>query len=456
MKLISCLKGFLIVLCLGWMMSGCQDPILVGGDLLDDEKINIDIIDDFDITTMTVEGERVVTSPALSSSEFRFLRLGETIDNIYGVVRSDLYMKFGFNTRGVPVFFKEEGATFDSLVVILKYDTLASYGNNSARQQIDVYQLDEAYNSRDTFYSDTELGYNPVPIFSNIINVNPVDSVTITEHVSGETVKLAPQLRLKLDDEFALSIFNNSELSVDSTFRQFLKGFYMTSRKVDDKSLLYGFNLSAAALAASTSVNAMVMYYTVGDTLKKSYEYALDNAIISRYELDKSGTVLNTLIDNPELGDSIVITQGYSGAKAKIEFNDLDRLNDILINKAELDIYINDLPVLNNKYNLPTQIIVTRKNSEDKFVFIDDIVYPLTDGLDIKTAFGGGLTKTSAGYKYTINITNYIKQVLKNTEYSPEIYIAVNSESENPARAILYGAGHSEYPIKLKIYYTKE
>jgi len=57
--------------------------------------------------------------------------------------------------------------------------------------------------------------------------------------------------------------------------------------------------------------------------------------------------------------------------------------------------------------------------------------------------------------KYTLNITNHIKSALKDNTYNSDLYIGILTESETPHRAVLFGAGHSQYPMKLKITYTK-
>lgn len=46
---------FIFVISIFW---SCQDPILVGNDLLDEERLNIGVIDTFDISTITISGEK--------------------------------------------------------------------------------------------------------------------------------------------------------------------------------------------------------------------------------------------------------------------------------------------------------------------------------------------------------------------------------------------------------------
>lgn len=433
------------------VVSGCQDPILVGSGLLDDEKINVEVMHDFDIASSTVEGTKVITR----SSASKTYRLGAINDPIFGKMEAEMYMKFGFNVSTTPAFSVEATARFDSLVLVLSYDTLATFGQPSGLQHIQVYQLDEAYKSTDTFYSDTKLSYLPTPILDKTIFIKPTDSITILEHGTGKTLALAPQLRLRLDDTFAKTIFDNETLVRDSLFRDFFKGIYITSQSADGNPFMYGFDMSSTALSATNPSNKLIMYYTVSDTIGKAYDFAIDNAVINRYNLEHTGSVVGSFLNNPQLGDSLVFVQGFGGVKTEISFKDLDKANNLLINKAELEVFVADIPGWVNYTATPPQLIATIKNAQDKYEFIEDIARPLSLGTSFVPAFNGVPVRVQNGYKYKMNITNHLKKAFKDPSFSPTLYISVLTESENPNRVAFYGAKHSTYPVKLSIYYTK-
>ncbi len=433
------------------IVSGCQDPILVGSELLDDEKIHVDLINDFDIATATVPGVKVVTK----SSSSKLYRLGEVNDNIFGKSAAAIYMKFGFNVAATPSFAVEPGATFDSLVLVLRYDSLATYGQASGLQNIKIYQLEEPYKSTDTFYSDTQLSHFALPIANLNKYINPKDSVTIVDHTTGNTVRQEPQLRLRLDDAFARTIFNNPELIRDSLFRDYFKGIYITSQSEDGNPLMYGFDLSSAALSASTLYNKLKMYYTVADTLKKVYDFAIDYAVINSYSFDRSGSTVGAFMDQQALGDSLVFTQGLGGVKTEISFKDIDRAKSLLINKAELEIFIADVPGLPIYTKNPPQLIATVKNAKGNYEFIEDIAIPVSLQTSFVTSFGGTPIPVPGGYRYKLNITNHLKKAIRNSDFSPTLYLSVLTESENPDRTVFYGAKNSKNPVKLNIYYTK-
>jgi hypothetical protein len=129
--------------------------------------------------------------------------------------------------------------------------------------------------------------------------------------------------------------------------------------------------------------------------------------------------------------------------------------DSIAINKAELEITVADISTQNGIYNLPKNLIATRKSEDGKLIFIDDISQLLSGGVSFVTSFGGTPNTSGTLRKYNLNITNHIKQAVKNKSFDSDIYLNVLTEPENPSRLIFYGAKHSQYPVKLKVTYTK-
>jgi hypothetical protein len=436
------------------LSSGCQDPILVGSDLLDDDKINIEVLTDFDLSTKTVTGERLIThNPVVNSSLYR---LGEIKnDPVYGSVAAELFLKFKFNSTA-PTYHTDDNVKFDSLVLVLAYDSTATYGNKTGIQEINMYQLESQFKTTDTFYSDTKLAHQSFPLVTKTTQIRPKDSVTITSHITGKSVKQVPQLRLRLRDNFGSELLTNENAAkTDTAFRSFMKGVYITSKSADNNPLLYGFNFSNASLSSTTPINKLILYYTSKDTIKKEYEFLIDGATINSFLHDRKGSQLETFITTPTLGDSISFIHGIGGVKTAINFNNLSTIKGKLINKAELEIYVADIPTQNGIFKTPTQIVATRLNEKGEYIFIDDIAQSVRANSNFIPVFGGTLIKDSKGARYVINVTNHIKQASKDPDYRSEIFLSVITEAENPGRTALYGAKHSKFPVKLTVTYTK-
>lgn len=442
-------RMWVYILALG-LISSCQDPILVGGDFLDDEKLNVGVINFKNISSQTIAGEKVTThNPSVDS---RTYLLGRLNDPVYGKVSSELFLKF-YSQSTLPLYQDETKLRFDSLVLVLQYDTLGTYGNKSAMQSIKVYQLDETISSTDTFDSNKQFKSLPTEIANTTKFVSPKDSIRIKDHLTGKDITLAPQLRIRLNDDFGKALIQNTDAAKNDTiFKEFFKGVYITSTSPSDVPFMYGINLSDLALS-SASANKLVMYYTVNDTLEKAYEYKISSTSVNKFVHENSGSSVENFIQNIALGDSISFIQGLGGVKSVIKFNDLVSLDSVLINKAELEIFVADMPGIPGIYDYPQQLIATRKNSEGKFVFVDDFAFNISY---ISTVFGGNPVSTNNGTKYVLNITNHIKKAVKDPTFDSSLYLNVLTESQNPRRLAMYGAKHSKNPIKLNITYTKK
>jgi len=445
---------FIFVISIFW---SCQDPILVGNDLLDEERLNIGVIDTFDISTITISGEKVATHrPNFDSQTYL---LGQMNDNVFGDFSAETYLKFQMASNAKPNYHLENMLKFDSLVLVLQYDSTATYGGSTATQKVEVFQLSETYSDTDTFYSDTSLPFNPASIAEFTTLISPKDSVSIIDHITQKTIKREPQLRIRINDDFGKALINNENAATnDTAFAELFKGVYIKSSSPDGSPFLYGFNFTDAALNNQNSVNKLIMYYNVssGDTtLRKTYEYFINATTINRFVHNRTGSQLENFINNPTLGDSLTFIQAMAGAKTIVKFNDIDKLEGTLINKAELTIYVADLPNLNGTYPPPPQLIASRKNSAGKLEVIPDILQLINSNINFISVFGGNIDNSAQVKKYTLNITNHIKNALKDKSYNPDLYLGILTETETPHRAVFFGARHSTYPMKFKITYTK-
>jgi hypothetical protein len=384
--------------------------------------------------------------------------LGQLDDNVFGKTSAEIYLKFNMQLSAKPDYNLEKNLNFDSLVLVLQYDTLGTYANNTSVQNIKIYPLVNTFSVNDTFYSDTNLDYINDPIASATVAIKPKDSVTVINHVTQKSVRQIPQLRIRMNDDFGLDLINNANAAQnDTAFAEFIKGVYIKSTSINNTPFIYGFNFTDATLTAQQPVNKLIMYYNVGsgDTiLRKTYEYFINTTTINRFSHDRSGSLAQDLILNPALGDSLTLLQAMGGVKTVISFKDLDKIKNRLINKAELEITIADIGKQNEYYNYPVQLSASYKNGSGNLQLIPDIT-KLSGTSDLPVAFNGSVYFLTSDKKYTLNITNYIKQVINKTIPDSDLYIGIFTESETAARTAFYGAKHSKYPIRLKITYTK-
>ncbi len=436
---------------------GCQDPILVGSDLLEDEKINIETVDTFNLSSFTIPGERVVTHRVNVDS--RNYLLGQLNDPVFGKTTSELYLRFQMGVNKAN-YHTEVGLKFDSLVLTMQYDSTATYGSTSSTQKLEVFQLEKTYSERDTFYSDINFPFASRAVGEVTRFVSPRDSVTITDHVTKSTIRQAPHLRVKLSDGFGRALIGNEDAGKNDTlFNTYLKGFRITSTPVDNaSSFMYGFNFTNAALNTPGSLNKLIMYYTVasGDsTIRKTYEYFINVATFNKFIHNATGSQLQNTLADKALGNNQTFIVPMGGPKTAISFNDVKKVANRLINKAELVVYVAQPSGKNGWNSPPPQLTAGYKLSSGNLSLVQDIEQLIFSNVDFAPVFGGSLNDSEPVFKYTMNITNHIKSIIKNNIQSSEIYLGILTESEIARRAVLYGAKHPIYPMKLKITYTK-
>lgn len=431
------------------ILQSCQDSILVGNDLLDNEKLVLSFNDSLKLSSSTIAGTRVATfRPNVNS---RTYVLGTLDDATFGKLTTSLYITNALASTK-PVY--TGNIKFDSLVMVLAYDTLGNYGVSNPVHQVEVFQLLNTFSKTDTFYSDVKFDASSTPLVSKQVAINTKDSVSYLDHTTAKVVKKRPQLRLRLDDSFGQMLISDTNLTKNDTLLgNFLKGFYIKSTPLTGPST-YGLNLVDASLASLDGVNKLVMYYTQNDTLKKEYQYPIHAATSANYTYDRTGSQVEKFIDGTYSGDSLTFLQGLGGVKTVVSFDDLSFLNDKLVNKVILDVYVSDLSGDFNLYPAPVQLITSYKNASGNIVLTQDVSQAISAG-SIVNIFGGNVTGTGNLRKYSLNITNHIKNSLKDSTYDSDLYLNVLTESEIVNRAVIYGAKHSMFPMKLNISYTK-
>jgi len=452
LKLVFSLFALIVLVCYG-----CQEPIIVGSELVSEDEIGLKFNDTLPLISTTILGERVAThfiTGTNTAADVRTYLLGKLSNPIYGSVSSGLYFTFSLGTS-LPTFSEETNPIrFDSMVLLLRYDTIGNSGLLPAEHDVSLFQLSEALNINKSYYSDTLLNYVPLALVSKKVLVNLKDSVSVINHANGNPINLAPHLRIRIPDELGISILTNDIANAkDVDFRAFIKGFYLESKPTNQNSL-YGLNLSQLTVASGAPTNRLVLYYTVADTIKKSYQYVLNNTTASRYTHDYTGSEIEKSLNSSTRSEEFSFLQGIAGAKTKISFPDLSFLQDKLINKIVLELPIAENELGNTFTDFPVQLIASRKNSAGILNVIPDIAQVGVALNVLRPVFGGFVVTTNNQKKYELNITNHIKSALKIPNYDSDIYLTIGNESETASKAILYGSKGLTNRMKLKVYYS--
>ena len=137
-------------------------------------------------------------------------------------------------------------------------------------------------------------------------------------------------------------------------------------------------------------------------------------------------------------------------------------IRQIAVNKAELELTVANLPGDNENLEPSSRIFAYFINDDGAFQVIDDIA--IDRGiLTSLSAYGGRLTEEEESgmnlQKYRLNLSTYFQRIVEG-EQEQSIYLrlalATNFNKEIiPSRSVIFGPGHSEHPMKLKLIYTK-
>lgn len=443
--------------------SACSNSTTIGADLLDSDRQDLIFKDDFVLKTSTVSGDTVQTfSPFLNAQLTNYL-IGDYVDPVFGQVESSVYAQISTSGVGRPDF---NGNTLDSVVLVLPYLVGGSYGDTDGEYSLDILRLSEDGDNENSLWSNTSFATEATPIGSKSFVPNLVDDVVIltpnNDSLGFYPDTLGPQLRIQLDNDFAMELFNadvdmesDSVFFSDDRFTEYFKGIHITTNA--ETGGLLNFNLRNNGSLAGI----FVYYHTDNADVVYQFPLSASDMKVSQYNQDYSGSIIEPFINNTDnSGDSLFFLQGLEGVYGMIELPDLSSFEgEVAINKAELILTVAELPEDSDIYTLPQQLVLEAKNDLGNYEYIYDVAGSDQTGEFISTVipsiFGGELTGfTDRPDEYSMNITAQIQDVLKG-KADPQLRLSLFARNNLANRAVFYGGQHSTYPVKLRIYYTQ-
>jgi Domain of unknown function (DUF4270) len=455
-------KNLIPLFCLALIIAACNSATNIGEDLLNDEKLDLSYKNKFEI------GASTILSPDALSFTYTVTQLGETNlltpetgiigdlnDPTFGKIKSSVYSKIIFNPNFAIPTFKDE--TFDSAVMVLAYDTLGNYGASKVMHNLTVEEISEDYASADSIYSSRVLTTSKV-IGQKSFIPNSKDSISILDHKDSTKQKLAAQIRIRMNDEWAKAFYTNdiiknglTSAEANEKLYSFFKGVKISST-TDGKALM-GINLNTQAVSSS-GLTKLTFYLKEADGDKKSYSFYFSTIKFNSFEIDRLGSQVEQYIDKPERSDSLLFLQSMTGPSFYLELKDLTELKDKIINHATIELTVANLPGDNITELPPVVQLMASKKVNGKYVIIKDVADQISNGYTLATGFGGAISGTTTK-TYNINITKHLKELLLDETLDRKIYITANNRSIRPNRSIIYGPKHSQYPIKLKVAFAK-
>lgn len=444
--------------CLILCIQACGDPSPVGAGVLEGERLDLKFVDDFDITARTVYPRLQPTtyrrgSNSVSTVNITNRFLGALDDPITGGVQFEQYFKLSRSTAN-PEF---DGATIDSVILSINYGD-QTYGDPTEVHTLEVFELIDPFDNVDTIFANDPVMHGPL-LGSETFIPAPEDTILIIQHGQGTVQELSPQIRIPLDISIGEAIINDTSIiASDSALQQFLPGLLLRSRSVNS---VYSLNLSPTLNNAALSPNGVTIYYELNDTTRAQYKLNIDSELASFFEHDFTrGSVIDA-IDDEVYGDSLLVIQGLAGVNVELDFNDIYRLEGEVLNYAELTMVVANAdidPMAEDLYP-PSDILVGRYDEEDstRLVSTRDFAVAVEES-DIGRLFGGIIEEVDIDgetvMQIRINVTSHLREVLDGTLEDDKVVMALVSKVQRAGRTVVYGPGHSRYPMKLSVTFT--
>ena len=153
----------LIVLMSGFcLFNACNDPTVIGSDLLGDDNLNLAYTDTITIISKTIKDVDSVLTYSTSGFDPASFRLstqliGNLEEPIFGAAESELYADLRLNFSVIPQFARGEFkdlVSLDSMILVLPWDTLGIYGDTLQDYTLEIFEIDENIDPEIEHYSD--------------------------------------------------------------------------------------------------------------------------------------------------------------------------------------------------------------------------------------------------------------------------------------------------------------
>jgi hypothetical protein len=388
-----------------------------------------------------------VREDSVNTSNLPISLLGSLFDPVFGKTTASIYSEIRLSN--VQLDFGA-GAAIDSIVLSLAFKSL--WGDSSTIQTFRVFEMTENIEVDSTYYSTHVFDFNESTELGSISISPPTDSIMV------DTVKLAPHLRIPLNQVLADKLLDGSsdDFVSNEEFRKFLKGLYITADPVQEsgKGALITFEMF-------TSLTNLTVYYHNNDkdSLKYIFYITNDGARFNHFEhydyADADPLFRQQVIDgNKALGQDIIYLQPLGGVRTYLHIPSLVTLGNEIQSGQRTMIAVNEAKIVFSNFESdpfldpPTRLLLANITDEKgSTTFLDD----QREG---DNYFGGYYNKSNMTYTFRLN--RYVQDRLLNPEEEDfGLALLVPGASSVPQRVILNGSAAGSGEIKLVIKYTE-
>ncbi|MCB0685039.1 MAG: DUF4270 family protein [Saprospiraceae bacterium] len=432
------LKAFVVLIFIACNKGSDLTAILDGPDPI---TITFDEIP-FEAETYPGDSSLTFNDSAYIPSYF----VGNLTDSYFGSADANLNFQLGIFSE--PDF---TGATLDSVVLSLEYDTiLMRYGAiENAPISFQVFEITSDLSTSENYYSSSPVEINPEPIgevIGLVPNFNDTIMVVEPQTLRADTVSYVPHLRIRLDRVGRELIqFTKEDFASIAIFQEKFKGISLRPTDGCEGALFF---------EMFSGLSRLNLYYTTaGDTAKLVQMPVLESrcAVFNTYEHDFSGSQVEQQFAEGGTNDSILYLQSMQGPDILVSVGDLSVLGQSTINYAELQLNLY-VPSEQDTMIFPPidQLIIQELQEDGTKVEIEDVLFAAGNQLD--EFFGGDLEydEDTGVTSYHFNITRHFQKILSG-EATNKMIITNIYKGAQPNRSIIYGKSENSLSAKIKV-----
>ena len=415
------------------LLFSCKDSDLIGLQVQPpNDKFNLFYNDTSKVIAHTIKEDSIRSDKTVLNL------LGNYNDPLFGRTSASIYTQIRLSSNNVDF---GPSPVADSIVLSLAYK---GYYGKLRKVNVRVSEVLDDFYKDTAYYSNKTLNVSNQPLANISIVPTPNDSVT----VAGQ--KLAPQLRIRLDQSLAQKFINESAavtVSDNDHFLQFFKGLFITTSFVNTEGSVLYFDLIS-------TISQVTLYYKNNNNDSLKYNFVIDANCarfnsFNHYNYLNANSLLKQQINGDTLlGDSLLYLQAMSGLKVKLLFPNFQKFFEgkkIALNKAELIIPVEYDPSQSN-YAVPDKLTLVRLNESGQIAY-------LIDQFEGDSHFRGEYDATNNQYSFII--TRHIQNIILKNIKDYGLYLMISGSGINAGRVLLRGPKRSDRKMKLNITYTK-
>lgn len=438
MKLDRLLGRLLIaaLISITYITTSCTDKARLIGNELDNSS---DVFEIGFTDTLTLNAYSVLLDSIRTDSSSIFFT-GSMLDPELGELSASMAAQLLLVTD-TPDF--GTNPVIDSMVLSLMY--AGYYGDTMDLQTFNVYELDEILDYPTDYYTDDVISHKSTLLATKTFLPRPTSGYFVprmdTTSTGADTLiidTLAAQIRLdlaSLSPELGNKILNGqeSDMSSNSHFVEYVKGLYITAEKVNSGGSISYFDLI-------TLNSKVIIYYQNDDSVIQrtlhlnisSLSERLTTVDHNNYEDASVEFKEQVLEKNYELGKNQLYLQCLAGVETIIKFPHIKSFNTediIIINRAELVLQID--VEKSEGYDPPVKLVLHRINEEGSLEFIEDEYV----GEDY---YGGEYNEENQEYRF--RLTKHIQSLISDDSFIDYgLRLAISGSSTKADRLLLYG-----------------